>query len=189
MDRFKLKFPHDTQDTETREMMAVFATAPDGKVYRVDDPKSYSRSLLRWSTLEDLRRKGRFPHVKHFEVRTVFVGPDRPIVGPTITSHDRYDGAPLDMLYATPVLHARGFGKAEDAARAAWKRAHPTFRSFWDKRAGRDTRTGVQGLGGWFYYSNGETAVQGLRSLAKLCKAKRMIVEADGRFYVTTEPI
>jgi hypothetical protein len=189
--RFSRKFPHDTEDAATVRFDAVFATTHDGHVFRVSDPQTYSRSLLRWSMLEDMRRKGCMPHVKLFEVRAVFVGADRPIVGPEITSHDRYDGAPLDMFYATMVVAgSKGFKNIEDAAREAWKRAFPTFRSWYDRRTGSMESTGVQGCGGWFFYPNGQTATQGLGSLAKLCKAKRMVVQgADGRWYVMGEAV
>lgn len=170
----------------TTEMHSVFATGYDGKTYRVSDPLDWQAAQREWHTLDDLHRAGRMPHVKFYEVRTVFVGPDRPLVGPTVTSHDRYDGAPLSMLHRTPTVEgSRGFKHVEDAARAAWKRAHPTFASWYDRRLGRGTRTGTQGLGGWFYYSNGETAAQGLRSLAETCKRRRMVVQGgDGRWHV-----
>lgn len=175
------------------EMHAVFATSPDSRTFRVSDPLSYDKAVYAWTKLDDLRRDGRTPHVKFFEVRAVFVGPDRPLVGPTVTSHDRYDGAPLDLLYATPVAttannsgRGRGYARVEDAARAAWKRAFPTFRSWLDKRMRSGERTGVQGRGGWFYWPNGQTAAQGLDGLARVCKSRRMVVQgADGRWYVT----
>ena len=171
---------------------AVFATAANGNTYRVSDPLSYDGALAEWTKLDDLHCEGRLPHVKFFEVRTVLVGPDRPLVGPEITSHDRYDGAPLNLNYTAPVVAgSRGYAKDRDAARAAWKAFAPTFRSWWDKRVDptgegfKNQRTGTQGQGGWFYYPNGVTVAQGLDDLAAVCKRRNLVVRGvDGRWYV-----
>ena len=172
--------------TQQTEMDAVFATAHDGRTYRVSDPLAWGEAQQEWQRLDAMQREGRMPHVKFFEVRTVFVGEDRPLVGPKITSHGRYDGAPLHMAYRTPVVeNSRGFGKIEDAARAAWKRDFPTYRTAWDKRNGNREGTGEQGLGGWFYWPNGHTSAQGLRSLARVCENRSMIIQGGvSRWYV-----
>ena len=175
-----------TTTETTTTLDAVFATGHDGRVYRVSDPVSYGRALAIWIELDMIRFKGRMPHVKLFEVRSVFLGPDRPIVGPAITSHGRYNGALLDLTYARPVAEgSRGFKSAENAARAAWRRDFPTYRSAYDKRVGNREGTGEQGLGGWYYWPNGQTAAQGLRSLAVVCERRNMIVQGgNGRWYV-----
>lgn len=178
---------------------AVFATTPDHKTFRVSDPLPWGQAHDEWEKLDDARRAGRLPQTKFFEVRSVTLGPDRPLVGPEVRSHDRYDKAPLDVTLTRPVV-GRGFadGKRdphsgrdphtgrEKAARAAWKLSFPTFRSRWDKTGTDKTaKTGVQGAGGWYFYPNGVTAAQGLRSLANLAERRRMVVQgADGRWYV-----
>ena len=175
-----------TTTETTTTLDAVFATGHDGRTYRVSDPLDWRAAQTEWDKLDTLRRDGRMPHVKFFEVRSVFLGPDRPIVGPALTSHGRYDGALLDLTYARPVVEgSRGFKSAESAARAAWRRDFPTFRSAYDKRVGNREGTGEQGLGGWYYWPNGHTAAQGLHSLAAVCERRNMIVQGgNGRWYV-----
>jgi hypothetical protein len=174
------------------ELFAVFATTHDGNVVRVSDPLSWGAAQHDWRDLDELRVAGRFPHVKHFEVRTVWLGPDRPLVGPEVHSHDRYDGAKVDVLYRRPVLaRSRGFKSLEQAARAAWRHSMGdrfrvragVGRERYSDPAG--TMTGVQGRGGWFYYPNGTVAAQGRYDLARVAQQRRMVVAgADGRWYV-----
>ena len=172
-------------DTQT-EMNAVFATAHNGRAFRVSDPLSWDAAQSEWRKLDEMHRAGRLPHVKFFEVRTVFLGPDRPLVGPKVTSHGRYDGALVDLLYATPVVSgSRGFANVEDAARAAWRAAFPSYRTPYDRRNGLPA-SGTQGVGGWFFWPNGHTAAQGLRGLAAVVQNRRMVVQGgDGRWYLT----
>lgn len=182
----------------TTELSAVFATTPDHKTFRVSDPLDWNAAQREWSKLDELHRKGLLPHVKFFEVRSVWLENDRPLVGPDVRSHDRYDNAPLSLFgYTQPVTNSKGFGDSVDthssreytgrekAARAAWKLRYPTFRSEWDKHGSdKQARTGEQGLGGWYYYPNGVTAAQGLRDLADLAERKGFVVKgADGRWY------
>jgi len=163
------------------DLHAVFATDHEHKTYRVSDPLPWGDAQDVWSNLDDLRRDGRMPHVTFYEVRSVTLGPDRPIVGPEVFSHDRYDRAPLNMMLRRKVVKSRGFKNLRDAARSAWRRFAPTF----VVREGSWNATGEQGRGGWFYYPNGCTAAQGLSDLAGLCLRKNMVVQGgDGRWYV-----
>lgn len=166
-------------------MDAVFATDTKGQTYRVSDPSTYGEALAEWDRLDDLRRAGHLPHVRHFEVRTVELGPDRPLVGPEVRSHGRYDRAPLNLTLTRPVASTRGFSKPEAAARAAWKLFAPVYRTRWDRDTGH-APSGVQGRGGWFYYPNGQTAAQGLHNLARLARLRGLVVEANGRYYPVT---
>jgi len=163
------------------DLHAVFATDYAHKTYRVSDPLPWGDAQDVWANLNDLRLDGRVPQVKFYEVRSVTLGPDRPIVGPEVFSHDRYDRAPLDMMFRRKVVKSRGFKNVRDAARSAWRRFAPTF----TVREGSWNATGRQGRGGWFYYPNGCTAAQGLGDLAGLCLRKNMVVQGgDGRWYV-----
>lgn len=148
-------------------MDAVFGTDYAHRTFRVSDPLSWGEAQNVWGQYDEDRRDGLLPQWKHFEVRTVEVGPDRPLVGPEIRSHGKYDRAPF--AFVKRVRHPRGFTYVEDAARAAWVRFAPE----------KD-----QGRGGWFYWPNGRTAAQGLVHLAQLCRQKHMIVEGgNGRWY------
>jgi hypothetical protein len=163
----------------TTELHAVFATDGVGSTHRVSDPLGWDAAQREWLRLEDMRREGLLPQAKFFEVRSVTLGPDRPLVGPEVRSHGRYDDAPLNMMMTRPVASKRGFKNVEDAARAAWKTFAPTFTS----RRGSMNSMG-QGAGGWFYYPNGTTAAQGLVNLAQLCLRRKMVLKgADGRWY------
>lgn len=180
------------------DLHAVFATTHDHKTYRVSDPASWNQAQKEWSRLDDLHRSGLLPQTKFFEVRSVYLENDRPLVGPDVRSHDRYDNAPFALFtYTSPVTNSKGFGDSngtrsrdfsgrEKAARAAWKLRFPTFRSRWDKSGtDKQARTGTQGAGGWFYYPNGVTAAQGLNDLANVCERKGFITQGgDGRWYV-----
>lgn len=164
------------------DLHAVFATDFEHKTYRVSDPLGFGQAHDEWTRLDDARRAGETPQFKFYEVRSVTLGPDRPLVGPEVRSHDRYDRAPLVPTVAR-VLPGRGYGKVEDAARAAWKLYAPTFR---DRRhTARLVESSDQGRGGWFYWPNGRTAAQGLRDLARVCKQKQFVVRGgNGRWYV-----
>lgn len=171
---------------------AVFATNHQHEVYRVSDPLAWGHAQNVWEKLDTLRREGRLPQTKHFEVREVQVGPDRPIVGPEIRSHGKYDGAKLDLIYTKPVV---GKGYADStalgsypytgqmkAARAAWKLRHPEFKvTSYD---GRVVPCEDQGRGGWYYWPNGRPAAQGLRDLGRICERRGYIVEGADRWYV-----
>lgn len=155
------------------DLHALFATDADGNVYRVSDPLSYGAALAEWAHASERHDNGRLPHVKHLEVRSVTVGPDRPLVGPEVRSHGRYDGAPLNMNMVRPVTNSRGYKRAEDAARNAWLAFAPL----------RD-RNASQGNGGWFYYPNARPAAQGKTALVRVCQRMRLIVQGvDGRWY------
>lgn len=167
---------------EQPELFAVFATDGEHNVYRVSDPLRWDEAQDEWSRLDDLRRAGRIPQTKFFEVRKVWLENDRPIVGPDVRSHDRYDKAPLkqSMTQLVATEHPKGFGWEGDAARAAWKLHFPTYKP----RRGKFWNQGVQGYGGWYYWPNGTTAAQGLAHLAQICRRRFYIVQGtDGRWY------
>lgn len=171
-----------TQQLHRSYLRAVFATDFAGNTFRVSDPLDWNGAHDEWEKLDTARRAGETPQFLFYEVRTVTLGPDRPIVGPEVRSHDRYDRAPL--AFVALVVPGRGYGKAEDAARVAWKWYAPAFREHHGYIA-RPNVSSDQGRGGWFYWPNGQTAAQGLRSLAELCKQKLFIVQGgDGRWYV-----
>jgi hypothetical protein len=169
------------------EADAVFATNWQNETFRVSDPLTYSEALQVYAALVNLQGKGLLPQTKLFEVRSVKVGPDRPIVGPEIRSHDRYDGAPLNLQLTRPVTNDRGFSKNEDAARAAFRLHFGEVVSF--------TRHGValqraQGTGGWFFYPNGVAAAQGLGDLVKVCHRRKLVVQGgNGRWYVVAPEV
>lgn len=161
------------------DLHAVFATrADDSATYRVSDPLSWDSAQAEWKRLDDLHRKGLLPQAKFFEVRSVTLGPDRPLVGPEVSSHGRYDKAPVNLNMARPVTGKRGYGKLEDAARKAWKMFAPTYtpRNRWNQ--------GVQGLGGWYFWPNGRSAAQGLSGLGRLVVGRQMVVQSGGRWFV-----
>lgn len=166
------------------EFHAVFATDHDQNVYRVSDPGSYGFALARWTKLDELRRGGLTPQFKHYEVRAVTLGPDRPLVGPEVRSHGKYDGAELHASVAV-MTNGRGFGKVENAAREAWRlRFGRTFR---DRRTGAER---VQGDGGWFFYPNGQTAAQGLQGLAAVARRQHLVMKGrDDRWFVVAENV
>lgn len=178
------------------ELHAVFATDGQRNVYRVSDPMSWDRAQREWDRLYTLKHEDRLPQVKFFEVRSVTLGPDRPLVGPEVRSHDKYDKAPLDMNLTKPVVGLRGYSKVEDAARSAWKVYFGTRFSV-RKGVGRERQsdeagypTGVQGRGGWFYYPNGTVAAQGLTDLARVALRRRMVVQGlNSRWYVVEQEV
>jgi hypothetical protein len=183
----------------TPEYHAVFATDGKHNTFRVSDPLPWGAAQDEWSRLDDLRRAGRLPQAKFFEVRSVTLGPDRPLVGPEIHSHDRYDGAGLNMNMTRVVIEgSRGYADdnsrsghnytgQEKAARVSWKNTYgKTFTPRGSKGRGGfyGGATGVQGHGGWYYYPNGCTAAQGTRDLARLCVKKCLVVEGvNGKWY------
>lgn len=172
------------------DLYAVFATDGETNVYRVSDPLSWDEAQAQWSTLDAHRRHGLLPQAKHYEVRAVALGPDRPVVGPEVRSHGHYDKAQLNLAMTRTVVGGRGFGKVQDAARAAWKLYYPTYKSRYDKLAYNPTNasTGRQGSGGWYFYPNGTTAAQGLDSLADVAKRRGLVTKGvDGRWYVTSQ--
>jgi hypothetical protein len=172
----------DQEVTMSSDLHAVFATDGDGNTYRVSDPLSWNAAQDEWTRLDDLRREGRLPQAKFFEVRSVTVeGGELALSFARVRSHGRYDDAKFDLMFTKPVAveHPKGFANATDAARAAWKLRFPTFtprRNSW--------ASGVQGYGGWYYYPNGTTAAQGLVDLSRVCKQRRLMVEGvNGRWY------
>jgi len=176
----------ETTMKTTTELHAVFATDGEHKTFRVSDPLSWNDAQNEWTKLDDQRRAGLLPQAKFFEVRAVTLGPDRPLVGPEVRSHDRYDRAELNMQMTRPVSSTRGFADVEDAAHRAWMEltdGEYTVR----KRSWSGELTeykGQQGLGGWFYYPNGQTAAQGKRDLVRVATARRLVVRgANGRWY------
>jgi hypothetical protein len=164
----------------------------------VSDPLDWNAAQREWNLLDEQHRSGLLPQARFFEVRSVTLGPDRPLVGPEVRSHDRYDRAPLNQMMARVVVKgSRGFKKAEDAARAAWRIFAPEFtdrgyharylRRFREARghAVEARKSTEQGRGGWFYYPNGTTAAQGLHDLARVCKARNLIAQGvNGKWYV-----
>jgi hypothetical protein len=88
----------DQEVTMSTELHAVFATDGKHQTFRVSDPLSLDAAHSEWQRLDDQRREGLLPQAKFFEVRSVTLGPDRPLVGPRVHSHDRYDEAPLNMM-------------------------------------------------------------------------------------------
>ena len=157
----------------------------------MSDPVSWNSAQNEWSRLDDLRRDGRFPQYKFFEVRSVTLGPDRPLVGPEVRSHDRYDRAPV--VFVRPVVKSKGYTSKPAVARAAWRLFAPDFldRGRVAKRwkafsqSGDYVRVNDQGRGGWFYYPSGVTAAQGLDDLFKLCVRMNLVVQGgDDRWYV-----
>lgn len=174
---------------EEQELHAVFAVDADRNTFRVSDPMGWGAAQDEWLRLDDLRRAGRLPQARFFEVRSVTLGPDRPLVGPEVRSHDRYDRAPLNLNLTTPTLEgSRGHADVEDAAHKAWKLF--TGGVYTKRRRNRytgdvETWTGAQGEGGWFYYPNGTTAAQGKADLVRVAKQRRLVVQGvDGRWYV-----
>jgi hypothetical protein len=165
----------------TTELHAVFATDGNHKVFRVSDPMSWDDAQREWDRLYTLKHEDRLPHVKFFEVRSVTLGPDRPLVGPEVRSHDRYDRAPISMQMTRTVVKGRGYATIEKAAREAWRDFAPTYKP----RRTHTWSSGIQGLGGWFFYPNGTTAAQGLKGLVRVVVQRAMIVQGiNGRYYV-----
>lgn len=168
-------FTPETRETiERNAQYAVFARTSDGDRVRVTDFESWDTSQYHWGLLDEARRSKLFPHVKHFEVRSM--------------ADPNYKDSPVSMLHRTPVLGGgRGFSDAkgtgwgndltgqEKAAKKAWKLFAPLD---------------YQGRGGWFYWPNGRAAVQGVYRLATLCKRRNMIVAGvDGKWYVLNPDI
>jgi hypothetical protein len=159
---------HIVKDSGIAMQVVVFATMADGITYVVGGG-NWQQAQDEWTRLYDLRIAGYLPQVKFFEVRSAD------------DTQPRFADAPalaLDRLKAT--LTGRSFGKAENAAREAWKLTH-----------GRETTDGkTQGVGGWFYTSAGRPIAQGLNDLARIAIHQRLIVRgADGRWYITDTEI
>lgn len=165
---------------ETQATHAVFATLADHSRVRVTEPASWNLTQLRWSRLDDARLAGRksrgahYPNVRHFEVRSM----DDP----------NYNQSPARVLQAC--LPGRGFKNAEDAARVAWRLL--TGNSYHRRNRGHrlgdlpGESTGVQGVGGWFYWPNGVPAAQGLYGLVRVCRSRNLVQQGcNGRWYVT----
>lgn len=155
----------------------VYATTADGTTHRVSDPLPWGQAQSAWNRLDENRRAGCMPHVRHFEVRS------------TDDTQPRFAEAKTNPLVLKVVVaNSRGHKHVADAARVAWKLHFPTFRSWYDRRVApddKDRRTGTQGRGGWYYFPNGQTAAQGLTGLAPVAKKRGMVVHgADGRWYV-----
>lgn len=149
------------------DLHAVYARTAAGDLVRVTDPCSWQTAQNEWNHLDGARRNGYLPHVRHFEVRSL--------------ADPKYRDAPLSLLHAHLTTGGRGFKTEMNAARAAWKRFAPTFRD-------DGVEVAEQGRGGWFYWPNGRTAAQGLKSLtAHVVRPRGMVVQGgDGRWYVTT---
>lgn len=179
-----------TTSENTSELHAVFATDHQHQTFRVSDALSWDAAQSEWQKLDDQRLAGVLPHAKYFEVRTVWLGPDRALVGPEVRSHDRYDRAPVDLMFTRQVVFGqRGWAKLTDAARAAWRYYFPEFRERGHRGRYAETST-EQGRGGWFYYPNGCTAAQGLQALGKVCLRRHMLVRgANGRYYVVNPDV
>jgi hypothetical protein len=166
------KHPQVTPPAEPVYTHAIFATRPDGSIVRGLRFTEYGKAVDHWVSLDMQKGNGEFPHVKHFEVRSL----DDP----------KYADAPEGAISFVPVLpRQRGYADEvytpgrrtltrtgeEKAARAAWKLYVPGTE---------------QGRGGWFYHRNGQPAAQGLHDLARVCRTRKLIVTgADGRAYVT----
>lgn len=151
----------------TTEFHGVFATLASGEKVKVAGDLMWSVAQNDWTKRDDARRAGLYPHVRHFEVRSMD------------------DPAYRDLPEAEVKLVKPGQkGKnAGTAARQAWKAKH-----------GKLTPNGAtQGTGGWFYTSKGDPAVQGLdgpHGLVARCKRQGLIVEGrDGKWYVTGAPL
>lgn len=168
------KAPHETLTAaEAEAITAVFARMANGDRVRVEDPTTWNYAQGAWSKLDDERRRGRYPHVKHFEVRSM----DDPA----------YADAPVHFL--SPVIPGRGTKHDYVAAKVAWKRLHgETVRdrsrvAFGDRLYW--SREKAQGVGGWFFYRDGRTAAQGNGGIARLARRMNLIVlGVDGRWYV-----
>ena len=160
------------EETMTDTQYAVFATTPEGDIVRGLSFEEYGAAVEHWTELDNARRAGLYPHVKHFEVRS--------------TPDPKYSAAPNGTIQFIPTDGGRGFADdayfqgrrtltrtgREKAARVAWKRTIPAERGI------------IQGSGGWFY-RNGQPVAQGLRSLATVCERHHLIVTTGGRSYVT----
>lgn len=151
-------------------MHAVYATLADGTISKGDEHYTYGAAVGVWTRLDDQRRAGLFPHVKHFEVRD--------------TTDPKYAGARTFLGAFEPMDEKRrGFSSPVAAAKLAWR--------LWQ---GETTRTGkAQGHGGWFYWQNGRTAFHGANyyphlsthsTLTNYAVAKGLVVQGvDGRWY------
>lgn len=141
---------------------AVYARTADGERVRVSDELGWDGAQTLWAELDELRHAGRFPHVRHFEVRSI--------------ADPAYADAPRSSRHAQAVeAGRRGFKGYDTALVVAWKRTQ-----------GELTPHGTtQGTGGWFYWANGRTAAQGRSDLARHRVARELVVEGvDGRFYL-----
>jgi len=140
---------------------AIYATKADGARVRVSDPMTWPQAQARWNRADNARREGRYPHVRHFEVRSL----DDP----------KYAELSLDpFLLDMELTPRKGFSTYQKAAHAAWIE--------WQGKTTRDGKQ--QGRGGWFYWHSGRTAAQGLYGLEHIARQRGMVATGvDGRFY------
>ena len=177
-----------TDALATSTMTAVFATDGASNTWRVSDPASLDASLLTWNQLDEQLRGGLLPQVGSGGAHR-----DRRPRPPARRPGDPQP-RPLRRRQGQPQHHQAGrqgprLRQARGRSARRLEGVCPDLRLL--------VRPARQPLRRWppahrhpgprrlVHHPNGQTAAQGLSSLAKVAKQRGLIVEgADGRWYV-----
>ena len=147
---------------QTTDIHTLLATDHEGRTYRSDafHQVPWGQAIDAWYAADDARRAGKRGQVAHYEVRAA--------------SDPRVRAAKPKAALFADLVPGRGFKHPEEAARKALLARVPN----------PGNPSGVQGMGGWYYRTDGSTLAQGLPDLARIATQRGWIVQtADGRWH------